>query len=92
MRKIMPTEFTKDQFYRRIAMKEAQMAFKSSRIRNYQIPVGSTNAIFSNICNGNLPRSLIIALVDSSAFSGISFKDPFHYGHFDVNNINLKVK
>ena len=75
MRKIMPTEFAKDQFYRRIAMKEAQMAFKSSRIRNFQIPMGSTNSVFSNICNGNLPRSIIIGFVDSAAFSGVSSAD-----------------
>ena len=91
MRKILPSEFAKDQFYRRLSMKEAKMPFKSSKIRNYQIPIGSTNSIITNVCSGNLPKALILAMVDTESYSGTNFKDPLNYGHFDINNLNLKI-
>ena len=91
MRKIMPTTFTKDQFYKRLAIKEAQMAFNSAKIRTYQIAKGQTNHTLSNVCNGTLPKHVMIAMVDAGAFSGVEFTDPLKYQNFKLNKVNILI-
>ena len=91
MWKMMPTTFTRDQFYKRLALKEAQMAFKSSKIRSYHIARGESNVQFPNICNGTLPKAVLVALVDAGAFSGVNQSDPFYYDNFNLGKINLQI-
>lgn len=62
-----------------------------SKIKNFQIPVGTKSIEIPSIIQGNLPRSIIIGFLSSSAFNGEITGNPFHFNHHNVSSFNLKL-
>jgi hypothetical protein len=53
------------------------------------IPVGQTNYVNSNLFQGAVPRRIIVAMVATTAYNGISNANPFNFQHFNLREIGL---
>lgn len=57
---------------------------RRGEIKTFSIPAGSMQATKENLFTGKLPRRLVIAMVDSDAFSGSVVKNPFNFKPFGL--------
>nr|XP_056711056.1 uncharacterized protein F54H12.2-like [Euleptes europaea] len=55
----------------------------------FSIPAGSRVSNQENLFLGQLPKLLVIGLVDNDAFSGAHNKNPFNFKHYDINFVAL---
>ena len=60
-------------------------------VRAVQIDAGRRDTPTTNVFSGQLPRRLIIGLVESGSFHGSYSKSPFRFRHFDANSIYVTV-
>lgn len=62
-------------------------------LRHYMIGAAvetyTTSAVFPN---GQLPKSVVVGMVKTSAFLGNTFESPWNFQHFRCSKINLRVK
>ena len=65
--------------------KNAVYPFRRGEIKTFSIPTGSMQIIRENLFTGRLPRRLVVALVESAAFSGAINKNPFKFDHHGLN-------
>lgn len=65
--------------------------FRRSDIKCYQIAQGSFSAQFENVYNNNLPSEIILAFIDSSAYSGDFQKDPFDFKHCSIKHLEVSI-
>ncbi|XP_060091260.1 uncharacterized protein F54H12.2-like [Heteronotia binoei] len=54
-------------------------------IKVFSIPTGSRVSNQENLFWGQLPKLLVIGLVDNESFSGAHNKNPFNFKHYDIN-------
>ncbi|XP_060092554.1 uncharacterized protein F54H12.2-like [Heteronotia binoei] len=54
-------------------------------IKVFRIPAGSCVSNQVNLFLGQLPKLLVIELVDKEFFSGVHNKNPFNFRHYDIN-------
>lgn len=65
--------------------KNAVYPIRRGEIKTFSIPTGSMQATKENLYTGKLPRRLVVAMVESAAFSGDVTKNPFNFQHFGLN-------
>ncbi|XP_066478855.1 uncharacterized protein F54H12.2-like [Tiliqua scincoides] len=51
----------------------------------FSLPAGSRVSNQENLFLGQLPKMVVIGLVDNDAFSGTLGKNPFNFKHYDIN-------
>ena len=69
----------------------AKYPVKRVETKVFSIPNGNMSVNQENLFLGQLPKRLVIGLVDNTAFSGKSNKNPFNFQHFDVDFLALYV-
>ena len=57
----------------------------------FSISKGNMMSNQQNLFLGQLPKRLVIGMVENTAFNGDSAKNPFNFQHFDVDYIALNV-
>jgi hypothetical protein len=62
---------------------------QQSDLFNFTIPKGSKSHVQDNLCRGQLPKLVILALVGNDAFNGKKDKDPMEFDHFDLSYLAL---
>ena len=55
------------------------------------VPAGQMSLQQDHVFLGQLPKKVIIALVDNKAFNGNYTKNPFNFQHFNLNYLSLDV-
>ena len=55
----------------------------------FSVPKGNLSANQENLFLGQLPKRLVVAMVENAAFNGSSDKNPFNFRHFDCNFLAL---
>ena len=58
-------------------------------LKTFTIPVGSSTFTQENMYSGFLPNKIFLCFVDNDAFKGTFLKDPFNFGHFNIDYIAL---
>jgi hypothetical protein len=58
-------------------------------VKNFSIPAGARVSNHENLFLGTLPKSIILAMTDNSAFTGAYDKNPFAFKHFNLEYLNL---
>lgn len=57
----------------------------------YSIPQSSYSFVQDNVFSGQMPKRVVLALVDNDAFNGNYKKSPFEFKHFDTKFIGVYV-
>ena len=69
----------------------AKYKIRRTIIRNITIPTGTQDLQRDNVFLGELPKRVVLALVDTAAFNGSYIKNPFRFQSFKVNYLALHV-
>ena len=67
----------------------AKYPFRHVDVKSVSIPRGNLNFIRESLFQGQVPRRLILGLVDNDAYSGSYNKNPFNFKHNKVNYLSL---
>ena len=63
--------------------------FTRTEIKTWQIPAGQTIKHVQGMFSGKLPKMIILGMLDSRAFSGDRFYDPYCFQPFGLTDIRL---
>ena len=67
----------------------AKYKIRRAIIRNTSIPAGSFGLQRDNVFLGEIPKRVILVLVDGDAFSGVYDKNPFNFKHHGLNYLAM---
>lgn len=90
VRRIIPTDKVVNYFATHLPKKEVILPFSRSVIKKETIPAGITNYSLK-LFSGESPRQLLFCMVQQNRVEGRRNINPFHFQHFDVNFINLRI-
>lgn len=90
IRKIVPTEQIANLYSTNLSKKPVILPFSRSVIKRETLATGTTN-VHLPLFNGELPRQILISFVASNRFDGRKNLNPFHFQHFDIRYLNLRV-
>lgn len=73
-------------------MKKTPLIYPITRtlMKEYTIAKEEKTKYISNLFTGQLPKSIVIGLVDDDAASGDYSLNPFNFKHFDINEAYIK--
>ena len=69
----------------------AKYPLKDIKMNSASIAIGLQELTISNIHTGTIPNRLVMALVDSGAYSGDLKKNPFNFQHFGLEKLLINV-
>ena len=70
-----------------VAENPTRYAITRTEVRYQGIPQGQLDAMLENVIRGQMPRRIIVFLVDTTTFNGSLTLDPYFFKHFDVNYV-----
>lgn len=74
-----------------ISQNPARYAITRTEVRHQGIPQGQLDAMLENVIRGQMPRRIIVCLVDTVRFNGSLTLDPYSFNHFDVNYVAVYI-
>lgn len=71
----------------------ANAKYPVSRIemRYFHKAAGTDDLSETNLCKGEIPRRIVLGLIDGSAMTGALDKNPFNFKHFSVTSVKITV-
>ena len=69
--------------------KNAIYPIQRTEMITYTIGAGALSNIKANVFRGQMPKAIFIAMVRNDAYNGNYKLNPFHFEHFDVNEVGL---
>lgn len=70
----------------------AKYPYKLRPVRTFTIDSGVTEKNLDNMIIGTMPQRLFIAFCSNQAASGNLTKNPFYFGHFNIDQIQCYIK
>ncbi|MGL5902900.1 MAG: hypothetical protein ACRCZO_09460, partial [Cetobacterium sp.] len=67
----------------------AKYAIERVAVKNFSVPAGARVSNHENLFLGTLPKSIILAMTDNTAFSGAYDRNPFAFKHFNLEFLTL---
>lgn len=74
-----------------LAKETALYPITQAKIKTVLIQNGTSTTTIQNVLSGTLPQSVVIGFLDSKSFNGDVTHNPFHFQHFNLNLLNLKI-
>lgn len=59
--------------------------------KTYTIPTGNPSLYRDDLFNGQVPKRIVLGMVDSDAFNGSYTKNPFSFKLYEANSVKLNV-
>lgn len=69
---------------------KAKIPFRRSLIKTHTIPSAVSNTVIDNLFHGVLPKNMIFAMFDNTAFTNRK-KSPFNFNHYDLSYFSVTV-
>jgi hypothetical protein len=74
-----------------IKEKPVLLPMNKSDFKIHTFTTGQTSGLVPNLFTGNLPKSIILVLLDNRNYNGVQNKNPYNFQHFSLNYLNIKV-
>ena len=69
----------------------AKYPIRRVECKTYTIPTGNPSLNKGDLFNGNIPKRIILGMVDSDAFNGSYTKNPYHFKLYNSSSLKLTV-
>ena len=69
----------------------AKYPIRRGNIRTHVLPSNITSEHVQDLLKDEIPRRVIIGFVDNDAYDGSLTKNPFHFKHYNIIDLSLKV-
>jgi len=76
-----------------LALETSPQRYMSQRteLKAFPLPLGLTTHTLTLYSGKALPKHIVIAMVETSSFEGKITTNPFHFQHFGVSRLNLRL-
>ncbi len=74
-----------------LAVAPAIYPYFQSGIKALNLSAGLCSFTFENVFTGDVPSTLILGMVDSSAFEGNTGQNPYYFKHNQLDSVGLQV-
>lgn len=74
-----------------LATQKARYNYDKIDVRNFTIGQNASSFQLDNVCQGILPRLILISFVDNEAYQGSYSKNPFNFQHFNLTSFNASI-
>ncbi|XP_023317646.1 uncharacterized protein F54H12.2-like [Trichogramma pretiosum] len=74
-----------------LARSTVKMPLIRVEIKSFTLPAGILNTSIDNLTLAQIPKRVILGLVDNRGFNGNRAFNPFNFQHFDLNYLTLYV-
>ena len=91
VRKMIPSPSYKLAVEKLLLTQNCKYPIERVQMKSYTIPVGSSSLTLENVVSGQLPKHVLMCMVDQSSFSGIAGKNPYDFKAFDLNYLALEI-
>lgn len=91
VRKMVPSASYKLAVEKLLVSQSAKYPIERVQMRSFTIASGSSSMTLENVVNGQLPKHVLLCMVNQSAFSGNSKRNPYYFNHYDLNYLTLEV-
>ena len=72
-----------------LAKMPAKYPITRKECKSYAVATGLRNFHTDSIFQGQLPKRVVVGMVDGDAFSGVYNKNPYNFKHFNVNYMQM---
>jgi hypothetical protein len=72
-------------------MEKAIFPITRGVIKTRNIPINEQNILWQNMYTGQLPETIILAMMETRTFNGSKEQNYFNFQHFNMDSINLRV-
>ena len=69
----------------------AMYPIRRAEVKSFSIPQGNQSFTRENLFLGQIPRRVVIGMVDNTAFNGDYHKNPYNFKHYGLNYLGLYV-
>ncbi|XP_022088653.1 uncharacterized protein F54H12.2-like [Acanthaster planci] len=69
----------------------AKYPLRRVEVKTFSIPLGNQSFSRENLFLGQIPRRVVIGMVDNAAFNGDYHKNPYNFKHYGLNYLGLYV-
>ena len=69
----------------------AQYPFKNLEVKYFTISQGNSSALEENIFSNTVPSRIVVGFVDSLAFNGDYYSNPFCFHNYDIKAISISI-
>lgn len=90
IRRIIPNDQLGNLYATQLEKKEVILPFSRSILKRETVGQNLTN-VHIPLFNGEMPRQILVAMVESRRLDGNKTLTPFHFNHFNVRYINLRI-
>ena len=70
-----------------LSTKNAKYPMRRTEIKTFTIPRGDMHVVKENMFSGQMPRRIVIGILESDAYHGNSKKCPFNFKNFNLNYV-----
>lgn len=91
IRKMIPSPSYKLAVEKLLLQQNCKYPIERVQMKSYTIPIGSSSITLENVVSGQLPKHVLLCMVDQSSFSGMLNKNPYDFKHFDLNYLALEI-
>ena len=74
-----------------LELSPALYPYEKSQIKTFEVSSGKSSFDMENVFLGEIPRLLILAMVDSDAYRGSYLKNPYNFKNNDLNWLSVKL-
>ncbi|XP_035692553.1 uncharacterized protein F54H12.2-like [Branchiostoma floridae] len=74
-----------------LARETAKYPLRRVEVKAITLPRGHLTASTDNVFLGQIPRRVVVTLVENTAFQGSYTRNPFNFQHFNLNYIGLNI-
>jgi hypothetical protein len=69
----------------------AKYPIRRVEVKSFSLPVGTRTVNRDNVFLGQLPRRVVVSMVDNEAYAGHEKKNPFELAHNNLNYISIEA-
>ena len=88
-RKVRPSDAVRLAHIKALQLAMASYLLRRVEVKTFTVPQGNLSWVKENVCFGQLPKRMVVGLVDNTAFNGQFNKNPFRFQNYGIDFIAI---
>nr|XP_022311169.1 uncharacterized protein F54H12.2-like [Crassostrea virginica] len=91
VRKVRPSPSVVNVINQRLNMETAKFPLRRVEVKTFTIAAGTQSQIEDHLFQGQMPKRIVVGLVDNTAFNGEPTKNPYNFQHCHVKKLEASI-
>ena len=91
VRKVRLTSTVLNAINQRLNTETAKYPLRRVEVKTFTIARGTQSKIEDHLFHGQMPKRIVLGLVDNAGFNGDPIKNPFNFQHAEVKKLEVSI-